>query len=242
MAKLHLIMPMAGAGTRFLKEGVNTPKPLIMLGDRPFFWWAVMSVLRDESEVDITFVVLKCHIEEFGIDDVIHSYFRDARIVALNGVTDGPALTCLEGVRSIEDDAPVMFNDCDHYFRCKRLCALLSGGLSADGVLLTFKSDSSDFSYARFNDAGQVIGTIEKQVVSDRAICGAYVFKSAALFRTMCNEYLEHCEYKECFVSGIYNVMCNKGMNVEALLCDEVVSFGTLAEYEAVKGRAMWRV
>ena len=31
MRSLHIIMPMAGEGTRFLKEGWTTPKPLIEL-------------------------------------------------------------------------------------------------------------------------------------------------------------------------------------------------------------------
>ena len=42
---LSLVMPMAGRGSRF--AGVEAlPKPLIELGGKPFFWWAVESVKR----------------------------------------------------------------------------------------------------------------------------------------------------------------------------------------------------
>ncbi|MBR1730114.1 MAG: hypothetical protein IJ728_11405 [Selenomonadaceae bacterium] len=45
MKKLHLIMPMAGGGTRFNEKGFNIPKPLIEIQNKPFFYWAVQSVI-----------------------------------------------------------------------------------------------------------------------------------------------------------------------------------------------------
>lgn len=35
MRSLHIIMPKAGEGSRFLKEGWTTPKPLIELNGLP---------------------------------------------------------------------------------------------------------------------------------------------------------------------------------------------------------------
>lgn len=35
--KTHLIMPMAGAGSRFYKNGYIQPKPIIEIAERPFF-------------------------------------------------------------------------------------------------------------------------------------------------------------------------------------------------------------
>ena len=47
MEKLHLIMPMGGRGARFFRDGFVQPKPLIRLRDKPFFYWAVQSVLKE---------------------------------------------------------------------------------------------------------------------------------------------------------------------------------------------------
>ena len=44
MNKIHLIMPMAGGGTRFLECGFKRPKPIIEIRKRPFFYWAVESI------------------------------------------------------------------------------------------------------------------------------------------------------------------------------------------------------
>ena len=59
MNKIHLVMPMGGNGTRFVNEGFDVPKPLIMLQGKPFFYWAVRSVKKFINVEDIIFVVLK---------------------------------------------------------------------------------------------------------------------------------------------------------------------------------------
>ena len=41
---LHIIMPMAGEGSRFMKEGWTTPKPLIKLNGRELFLHAIDSI------------------------------------------------------------------------------------------------------------------------------------------------------------------------------------------------------
>ena len=38
--KIHLIMPMAGAGSRFAKMGFELPKPLIEIQGKPFLYWS----------------------------------------------------------------------------------------------------------------------------------------------------------------------------------------------------------
>lgn len=34
---IHLVMPMAGSGSRFYNQGYNIPKPLIEIKEKPFF-------------------------------------------------------------------------------------------------------------------------------------------------------------------------------------------------------------
>ena len=54
MAKLHLVMPMAGRGSRFFENGFVCPKPLIEIHGRPFFYWATQSIARFVDCADIT--------------------------------------------------------------------------------------------------------------------------------------------------------------------------------------------
>lgn len=232
--KAHLVMPMAGAGSRFNNKEFELPKPLIEIAGMPFFYWATRSLEKNVPLLDIVYVVLQEHVGLFGIDRIIKKHFPSARIIILPEITKGPVFTCLEGVRLIDDDKPVIFNDCDHMFRCSQLDEILNGSSDIDGALLTFKSAEPHFSYIRY-EKNHVIGTIEKVVVSDQAICGAYYFKSAKLFKCIAKEYIVNCSYKEPFLSGMYNIMCDKGMNVEAFPVDFHVEFGTPEEYTKAK-------
>ncbi len=235
MNKIHLIMPMGGGGTRFGNKGFNLPKPLIELQGKPFFYWATQSIMKFMDVKDLTFVVLQDHIDRFDIKNRILQYYPDANIQVIPEVLNGAVLTCLEGIKAIDDDLPILFNDCDHAFLCQDFYDYAAAGEFAevDGALLTFLSDNPAYSYVEFDDAHSVIGTIEKQVVSNEAICGAYYFKNCKIFSDAVEVYLDHCAYKEFFVSGVYNEMVKLGKKITTFPIDEHITFGTPDEYDA---------
>jgi len=235
MRKIHLVMPMGGGGTRFGNKGFQVPKPLIELQGKPFFYWATQSIVKFVEVEDLTFVVLAEHVEHFDIDKKILSFYPEARIQVIPEVLPGAVLTCMAGVEGMEDDLPILFNDCDHAFLspdfyefCRK--ADFDG---IDGALLTFRSDSPNFSYVKFDESGKVMGTIEKVVVSNEAICGAYYVRNKEVFRSAVDAYLKTCAYKEFFVSGIYNEMVKQGGRLQTFGISEHISFGTPQEYDS---------
>ena len=236
MEGIHLIQPMGGGGTRFGNKGFELPKPLIPLQGKPFFYWAVQSVLKSCAFRDLTCVVLKEHVEKFSIDKEILKYYQDARIVVIPEVTEGAVITGIKGVEWIKDDRPILFNDCDHAFISREFSGFCKNGDFElyDGALLTFDSNNPAYSYVRYNEDGQVAGTIEKKVLSRDAICGAYYFKNKENFMNSAKEYLKACSYSEYFMSGIYNVMINAGKSIGVLHLDEHITFGTPEEYDQV--------
>lgn len=243
--KIHLIMPMAGAGSRFSKDGYREPKPLIKILDKPFFYWSTMSIKKYVDIQDLVFIVLQQHIDEFKIDKEIKKYFPEAKIVIIPEVLNGAVLTCLKAKKEINDNFPVVFNDCDHIFYCSKFNEFANSGKfeKIDGALLTFKSDDPKFSYLELDNNENVIKTVEKQVVSNYAICGAYYFKNFSIFENIAETYLQNCQYKEFFVSGIYNIMAKQDMKIKNFAVDEHLAFGTPEEYkEAVKSSQFERL
>lgn len=234
MEKIHLIMPMGGGGTRFGNKGFNLPKPLIELQGKPFFYWATQSIYKFVNVEDLTFVVLQEHIDKFEINKKIKEFYPDANIQVIPHVLNGAVLTCCEGVKAINDDLPILFNDCDHAFICEAFYEYCETGKfnEIDGALLTFESNSPNFSYVRFDSNGTVIGTIEKEVVSNEAICGAYYFKNKGIFNNAVKAYLDKCSYKEFFVSGVYNELAAQNGNIKTFKIGEHISFGTPEEYD----------
>ena len=141
----------------------------------------------------------------------------------------------------LEEGEPILFNDCDHLFVCRAFNEFCAKGGFANGpagALLTFESDSPAYSYLQYGADGNVCHTVEKQVVSHDAICGAYYFKDKKTYADACAEYLKNCEYKEFFVSGIYNVLAAQGARIAGFACDLHLPFGTPDEYRAAEAPA----
>lgn len=245
MKKLHLIMPMGGKGSRFSKHGYEFPKPLLDIKGKPFFYWATQSIVKFIDVKSLVFVVLQEHVDNFRIDQEIKRFYPESKIHIIPEVLKGAVLTCVEGLEEVYDDAPILFNDCDHIFRCKRFEEFCNTGFTekVDGALLTFWSDEDKYSFLRCDELGNVIETVEKSVISNDAICGCYYFANKKLFLDAVDIYLKCCDYQEYFISGVYNVMINKNKIIKSFRTDFHVPFGIPEEYKtAQKSDRFWEL
>jgi dTDP-glucose pyrophosphorylase len=237
---LHAVIPMAGEGARFAASGYDLPKPLVMMRGRPLFWWAATGVERMVPLASLTFVVLRRHVDAHRIDDRVRELFPSARIVVLDQLLNGPVLTCLAAAAALPDDMPVLFHDCDLLFQSSRLTAwanaLRDVTCEEGGLLTSFSADNPAYSYLVESAPGQVARTVEKQVVSRHAICGGYVFRNRGVFTDAAAHYLDHCPYKEFFMSGVYNSLISQGLPVRHLPLDRHLSFGTPDELAVAAG------
>ena len=116
--RTHLIMHMCGAGSRFTQNGYVVPKPLLEIEGYPFFYWAARSIEKFAELEDVTFVILQDHVNKFSLDKLIAKFYPNANMIIVPKVTQGPVFTCIEGIKNIQDDKPIIFNDCDHMFKC----------------------------------------------------------------------------------------------------------------------------
>ena len=156
---INLIMPMAGGGTRFKKNEIDIPKPLIEINDKPFFFWAAQSILKFIEIKNLIFVVLKEHVEKYNIDRKILEYYPNAKIQIINNVLNGAVFTCLEGIKLIDNNDPILFNDCDHAFLSEafyKYC-IEHNFNDIDGALLTFYSNEAKYSYIALDEKNNVI-------------------------------------------------------------------------------------
>lgn len=240
LAQVALVMPMAGRGSRFVREGAAVPKPLMSLWGRPFFWWAAESARRAFDVAETVFVVLEEHVRDFAIDRHIRDHYPDARLAVCEEVTSGAAATAKLGVGMVDRALPLIVNDSDHAF------VIQSGASVADqlrngtaAALLTFESRDPAYSYARLDEDGAVTGTVEKQVVSSEAIAGAYLFAGSRAFLDAYGSYEADCPYEEVFVSGLYNHLAGTGAHIARQRLDNHISFGTPAELAALENEGL---
>jgi dTDP-glucose pyrophosphorylase len=246
MNDFALIMPMAGRGSRFSRLGIATPKPLIEIAGKPFFWWAVQSLRRSMPLREMIFVVLDEHCGQFDIERRILALYPQARIARVPDITSGAAETAAIGLRLLCSAGPVAINDCDHAFQCNALGALNGSGQLFDAdqavaALMCFRSDNPAYSYALLDDGGVVNGTVEKRAASPYAIAGCYLFADAALFLRVFDAYRAQCPYDELFISGIYNLLAARGARLKLLPLERHWSFGTPEEYQRLEAAELVR-
>lgn len=235
--RIHLIVPMAGRGSRFMQNGQSMPKPMIDLHGRPFFWWAVESVRRTVEITSLQFVVLREHVNLYRIDEQVLAWYPQANIVITEVVTGGSAETAMIGLEAIQDDLPIAINDCDHAFRVGQLPAALRAQRESHrcaAMVTTFASQLECYSYAQVDNQNFVYMTAEKKVISNRAISGCYIFTSAKIYKEAYEEYIKNCPYNERFISGIYNVLLERGEKVVNCSLDHHYSFGTPEELNSI--------
>lgn len=238
MRHLHIIMPMAGEGSRFLKEGWTTPKPLIDLKGQPLFKHAISSVSDDGIPMKYSFIVRQEHIDKYHIDKGIKSFLPEANIFSVTKTTRGAVETCLMAESAIEDNDAVLVMDCDLEFRSEEFLRIIKSLLSLPiekakgGALVSFESNEPRYSYAEVDDEGFVTRTAEKEVISNHALCGAYFFSSGKRFKQIAHRLLQEPVFTkpEYYVSLLFNYLLKDGEKVWLAPMEEYYSYGTPEE------------
>ena len=238
MRHLHIVMPMAGEGSRFANAGWTTPKPLIELNGEPLFKHAISSVAAEGIVLKYSFIVRYEHIEKYGIDAGIKAFLPAANIFSVMKTTRGAVETCLIAESAIADDDAVIVMDCDLEFRSKKFIEIIKETLAQPmedangGALVSFESNEPRYSYAALGEDGFVTRTAEKEVISNHALCGAYFFSTGKRFKQIAHQLLDEPKFKkpEYYVSLLYNYLLADGEKVCLASMEEYYSYGTPEE------------
>lgn len=231
-------MPMAGEGSRFLKEGWTTPKPLIELNGQPLFKHAISSVTDKDIQMKYSFIVRQEHIDKYQIDKGIRSFLPEANLFSVVKITRGAVETCLIAENAIADDDAVIVMDCDLEFRSKKFMEIIKQILNkpieeaTGGALVSFESNEPRYSYAALGEDGFVARTAEKEVISNHALCGAYFFASGRRFKQIAHLLLAEPAFTkpEYYVSLLFNYLLKDGEKVWLAPMEEYYSYGTPEE------------
>ena len=234
---ISVIMPMAGLGSRFAAAGETCPKPAIPVAGIPMFRLALGAIQAELPDAQVICAVLAEHKGQAAFSNLLSEAEPGARIAVVPHITGGALETCLAAVPFIANiDAPVIVLDCDltfvsaPYFESLR--AMEAGLNDAAGLLLSFRSREKRYSFAEV-DGDRVLRTCEKQPVSDRALIGAYGFRSARMLFDTAREIVcsnERTGNGEFYVSSAYNRLLAGGHTVRIVDAEFYWSMGTPQE------------
>ncbi len=178
---INIVIPMAGRGSRFAEAGYDVPKPLIEIGGRPMIEWVVENV-RPQADHRFHFICLQEHFDRYaGIRSLLEKICPGCTITTASSVTEGAACTILLASEHLNNNSPLVIANSDQIIQ-SRLDDHLKKLDQADGVILTFEADDPKWSYCRLSADNKVTEVVEKQVVSNCATVGIYIFRRGSDF------------------------------------------------------------
>lgn len=216
MTTLNIVIPMAGAGSRFAKAGYTDPKPLIKVHDTPMIE-AVVRNLRPVTPHRFIFIVQSAHAQAYGLRDFLPAISGGGAVIEIDGLTEGAACTVLKARHLIDNSQPLMIANSDQYIDCDINRYL--GDMNAqqrDGLIMTMTANDPKWSFVALDEAGLVTRVVEKEVISAEATVGIYNFRHGADFVRAANNMIERNDRVNCefYVAPVYNDLIRDGQRV----------------------------
>ncbi|WP_025600707.1 glycosyltransferase family 2 protein [Burkholderia sp. WSM2230] len=213
---LNIVVPMAGAGSRFAKAGYLDPKPLIPVNGVPMIQLVVRN-LAPSTPHRFIFVCQRAHIEQYGLVEKLERWAPGAAIVALDGLTEGAACTVLAAKVYIDNDDALMIANSDQYVDIgidAYLAELDSQKL--DGLIMTMWADDPKWSFVGMSDTDLVTRVVEKEVISNEATVGIYNFRKGREFVRAAERMIERNlrVNNEFYVAPVYNELIEQGQRI----------------------------
>jgi HAD superfamily hydrolase (TIGR01509 family) len=224
---LTVLIPMAGAGSRFAKVGYKVPKPLIEFHDKPMIKHVIDNLNMDAQYV---FVVQKEHYEKYNLGSYLELMVPGCQIVQTDGLTEGAACTTLLAKDFINNARHLLIANSDQFVEwnsCEFMYSMLCD--DADGGILTFEASDPKWSYVRLGEDGYACEVAEKKVISNEATVGIYYWKHGYDYVRLTEQMIAKNirVNNEFYVCPVYNELFAEEKRVKIFRASEMWGLGT---------------
>ena len=225
--KLNVLIPMAGAGSRFEQAGYTFPKPLIDVKGKPMIQVVVENL---NIKANFIYIVQKSHREKYNLDTLLNLITPNCKIVEVDGITEGAAVTALMAKEHINTEHPLFFANSDQFVEWdSNEFFYKMNENDADGGIPTFKATHPKWSFAKLDEDGFVTEVQEKNPISDLATVGFYYWKHGSDFVKYAEEMIEQDirVNNEFYVCPVYNNAIKGGLKVRTFDVPKMWGLGT---------------
>lgn len=225
--KMNVLIPMAGAGSRFSQAGYTFPKPLIEVHGKPMIQVVVENL---NIEANYIFIVQKEHYEKYNLKYLLNLVAPNCKIVQVEGITEGAACTTLLAKEFIDNDAPLVMANSDQFVEWNsNECMYAFNADAIDGGILTFKATHPKWSYAKIGEDGFVSEVAEKKPISDNATVGVYFWKKGSDYVKYAEQMIEKNirTNNEFYVCPVFNEAIQDGKKIRVKSIEKMWGIGT---------------
>jgi dTDP-glucose pyrophosphorylase len=225
--KLNVLIPMAGAGSRFEKAGYTFPKPLIDVEGEP-----MIKLVSENINMDATFIyiVQKSHREKYNLDALLNLVSPGCKIVEVDGITEGAAVTTLLAKEYINNDSPLVMANSDQFIEWDSNEFMYKmSETNSDGGIVTFKATHPKWSFAKLDENGYVTEVAEKNPISDIATVGIYYWSKGSDYVKYAEQMIEKNVRvnNEFYVCPVFNEAIQDGKKIRTYEIQTMWGLGT---------------
>jgi len=239
-----LILPMAGAGSRFFNVGYEIPKPLLEIEDDPMIIKAVECLPKTSKKI---FICQSEHLSKYNIEKTITNKFENSSIISIDFITEGQACTSDIALKQcdINLDNPIMISACDNgvYYDVCKYDELLNDD-ETDIIIWSFSNNQTSklyphmYAWLDVDESGKINRVSIKKPFDDcenkYAIIGTMLFKKGKYFK----EGLEHIYNNnnrtngEFYVDNMIEPLINMGYKCRIFNVSNYLCWGTPNDYK----------
>ena len=224
---LNVLIPMAGAGSRFTDAGYTFPKPLIEVRGK-----SMIQVVVDNIGLDANyhFVVQKEHREKYNLDTMLNLIAENCKVIEVDGLTEGAACTALLAKNFINNNQPLFFANSDQWVDWDPMEFMYKmQETKSDGGIVTFEANHPKWSFAKVNNDGIVTEVAEKKPISTNATVGYYYWKHGSDFVKYAEEMIRKNirVNNEFYVCPVYNQAIKDGKIIRTSQAKAMWGLGT---------------
>lgn len=230
--KLNILIPMAGAGSRFEQAGFLFPKPLIEVNQKPMIQVVVENLNIDANYI---YVVQKKHREKYNLDVMLNLITPNCKIIEVDGITEGAACTALMAKEYINNNNPLFFANSDQFVEWNSSEFMYKmQETKVDGGIVTFESTHPKWSFAKVDELGYVTEVAEKNPISNLATVGFYFWKNGSDFVKYAEEMINKNLRinNEFYVCPVFNTAIQDGKKIITFNAKKMWGLGTPEDLE----------
>ncbi len=241
-----LIMPMAGKGDRFSREGYKISKPLLDVNNEPMFIKAMKSLPECSTNINIC---LMEHYSYFDIYKLLQSKFPKVfhTVMPIIKTTRGQACTVELAFDTLIDiTKPIMISSCDNgaVYNNQKYNDLVNDQ-TVDVIVWSFRNNPTSklnpnmYSWLTVDSEEKITNVStkkfnQKDTLTSHAIIGTFFFRKAEFFLDGLKEnyYNRITTNGEYYIDDVINQCIKAGLNVKVFEVDHYICWGTPDDYK----------
>jgi len=226
---VKVLIPMAGEGSRFTKEGYTFPKPLISVCGKPMIQLVVENL---DFDCEYIFLVRKSHVEKYtGLIDTLERITNGKfKYIVVDGLTEGAACTALLAEEFIDNDEDLLIANSDQYIEYQAPnFNMLKNQTNCDAIVYTFNAVHPKWSFVKTNARGFITEVAEKKPISNIATCGIYWYRKGSDFVKYTKQMIEKDirVNNEFYIAPVYNELIGDNKTLIPFYVDKMWGIGT---------------